>query len=91
MTPADLIDLARRKNAAHMELLRARGMVRVPAGSNKMTEKDRDIDMDFRTLDQREKHANLADEFAIRVSEYQLEASARQGATFLPQLTPQVP
>lgn len=69
MTTGQLINLAKRKNAAHKELLRARAVVRHPAGHNKMTEKDRDIDMDFRTLDQREEYENLYDEYAISFAE----------------------
>lgn len=70
MTPEALIDLSKRKNAAHRALLDARARVRTPAGTSKMTEKDRDIDMDFRTLEQREVYENLCDEWAVRMAEY---------------------
>lgn len=70
MTPDQLIQLSKDKNKAHRTLLESRGRVRMP-GRQGMTEKDRDIDMDFRTLDQREAYENLADEYAVRVMEYE--------------------
>lgn len=72
MKPDQLIQLAKDKNKAHRTLLEARARVRMPAGAGR-TEKDRDIDMDFRTLDQREVYENLADEYAVRVMEYQVQ------------------
>lgn len=65
MTPTALIDLAARKNAAHTTLIKARAQLRMPAGHNKMTEKDRDIDMELRTTGEREAYDNLCDEFAV--------------------------
>lgn len=67
MTPESLIELAKRKNAALKLLISARRSVRFPAGHNKMTEADRNIDMEARVADKREEYDNLADEYAIRM------------------------
>jgi hypothetical protein len=72
MTPQQLIDLAKRKNEAHKLFLQARGAFRRPGVGS---EKDRDVAMDHATREERENYENLCDEWAVRMVEYQMNAS----------------
>ncbi len=61
MLVLDLIELSKRKNAAHKDFLRARGALRGSGGS----EMDRNVRMDYDTREQREAWENLSDEWLI--------------------------